>query len=230
MYTLLKTTLLSPPVYHELFKGVGIIEKDARHYIYQWATTIPDNQRVERQAELFELGWWCESALPRAYLVTLLYSSLPALWHDSKYINDTFSVCKSLQHPLKGSFLITRLHSFLLKIYFIIENEEIRTLLMGFSVESFTTLLRLFVRWHQSLPSKSTDPSYVASLFNESFVNIFGEIARMCTFDMFEAVVLPTFLVEIVNCADPLAQSLLFESIIKVIEKIIMYILCLFVS
>ena len=205
-------------MYHELFKGISEIECDARHYISSWAI-IPGNDSVERQAELFELGWWCESALPRAYLVTLLYSSLPALWRDSKYISDTFSVCKSLQHPLKGSFLISRLHSFLLKVYFsaeVCENDEIRTLLTGYSIESFTTLLRLFTRWHQSLPAKSTDPSYVASLYNESFSSIFGEISRMCSFDLFEAIILPTFLVEIVNSSDSLAQTLLFQSIIKV--------------
>lgn len=219
MYTLLKTTLLSPTNYHSLFSGISRIESDARHYISQWAL-LPDNiSSVERQVEMFELGWWCESALPRAYLVTLLYSSLPALWTDSKYISDAFAVCKSLQHPLKGTFLITRLHTFLLQIYFsseVCENEEIRTLLIGYSIESFTTLLRLFVRWHQSLPAKSTDPAYVASLYDESFSSVFGEMSRMCSFDIFEAVVLPTFLVEIVNCGDYLAQTLLLQSIIKV--------------
>lgn len=221
MYTLLKTTLLSPPVYHELFSGITRIEGDARHYISQWAT-LPGNISVERQVEMFELGWWCESALPRAYLITLLYSSLPSLWLDSKYISETFSVCKSLQHPLKGSFLISRLHSFLLKIYFsaeVCENEGIKTLLVGYSIESFTTLLRLFVRWHQSLPAKSTDPACVSSLYEESFSRVFGEMSRMCSFDIFEAVVLPTFLVEIVNSGDYLAQTLLLQSIIKVSTK-----------
>ena len=218
MYTLLKTTLLSPPVYSEMFEGITRIENDAHNYISQWAKLSPNNS-IERQVELFELGWWCASALPRAYLVTLLYSSLPSLWRESKYISDTFSVCKSLQHPLKGSFLISRLHSFLLKIYFsteVCDNEEATTLLLGYSIESFTVLLRLFVRWHHSLPAKSTDPSYVASLYDEAFSSIFGEISRMCSFDTFETVVLPTFLVEIVNSGDSLAQTLLFQSIIKV--------------
>ncbi len=216
MYTLLKTTLLSPPVYRELFVGVCRIENDVQRFISNWAMTVSDG----KQRELFELGWWCESALPRAYLVTLLFSSLPALWKDPKYISSTFSVCKSLQHPLKGSFLYSRLHSFILRIFFTEDlSEEMKALCTGYSVETFTTLLRYFCRWHHSLPTRTTEPSYTASLFHEAFEGVFNQISRMTSYDVFEAILLPTFLVEIVNSGDSLAQTLTFQSIINVRKK-----------
>lgn len=213
MYTLLKTTLLSPPIYRDLFVGICRVEADACRFISNWSLAAADS----KQEELFELGWWCESALPRAYLVTLLFSCLPALRKDPKYISATFSVCKSVQHPLKGSFLYARLHSFLLRIFFNDElSEEMKAVCSGYSIETFTVLLKYFCRWHLSLPTKTTEPAYVASLFHETFEGVCGQISRMTSFDMFEAVLLPTFLVEIVNCRDSLAQTLSFQAIINV--------------
>ena len=214
MYTLLKTTLLSPPLYRDLFGGVCRIEADAHRFISNWAMKVSD----ERQVELFELGWWCESALPRAYLVTLLFSSLPALWTNPEYIAEAFAACKALQHPLKGSFLFARFHSFILRLFFTIndDGECLKSAYSVYSVETFVTLLKYFCRWHQSLPVKGTDPSYIASLFHETFEGFFAQISRMTSSKLFESVVLPTFLVEIVNCGDSLAQSLTFQTIINV--------------
>lgn len=212
MYTLLKTTLLNPPIYKELFQSIRSIEIDAHNFIVSWSHTASH----DKQVELFELGWWCDSALPRSYLVTLLYFSLEALWKDPKYIADTFSVCKSIQHPVKGSFLYCRLHSFLKGIYK--REDEMGALIIGYSVETFTTLLRLFCRWHQSLPSKRTETSFITSLYEESFEGFFVELAEsgICSYDMFEALVLPTILTEVVNSGDILAQTLIFKSLVKV--------------
>ena len=216
MYTLLKTTLLNPPVYRQLFNSIQSIEQDAHHFISTWSLTAS----FDKQVELFELGWWCEAAIPRAYLVTLLFYSMEELWKDPKYLADTFSVCKSIQHALKGSFLYSRLHSFLKRIYIKSEGEEMRTLLIGYSVETFTTLLRLFCRWHQSLPTRSTETSYIASLYEESFAKFFIELGGMCEYDLFEEVVLPTILTEVVNSGDLLAQTLVFTSLIQVTKSI----------
>jgi hypothetical protein len=217
MYTLLKSTLLSPPVYRELVDGVISVENRTKQFISQWAAKTDK----EGQLELFELAWWCEAALPRAYLVTFMFSCLPALWHEPRFISDTFSACKALQHPLKGAFLSSRLHSQLKLIYKSLEEDEMKSLWMGYSVECFTNLLRLFVRWHSSLPLKTAETSFIASLYTETFESFFVELAGMATFDEFESVLLPTFLVEIVNCGDSLAQSLIFESIVKVQFKIV---------
>lgn len=212
MYTLLKTTLLNPPIYKELFQSVQTIERDAHDFFVGWSQSVS----YEKQVELFELGWWCDSALPRAYLVTLLYFSLESLWRDPKYIADTFSVCKSIQHPLKGSFLYSRLHSFLSAI--LKREEEMNALIIGYSVETFTTLLRLFCRWHQSLPARTTETSFITSLYKETFEGFFIELAEggMCSYDMFEAIVLPTVLTEVVNSGDILAQTLIFRSVVQV--------------
>lgn len=213
MYTLLKTTLLSPPKYQKPFSKILEVEHGAQQYFTGWAL----NNSLERQVELFELGWWCEGALPRAYLVTMLFFSLPALQTDPKYISDTFSACKSIQHPLKGSFLHSRFHTKLHRIYKESENEsDLRILWLGYSVECFTTLLRLFVRWNDSLPSKTTQTTYIKSLYKESFEKFLGEVAEMTSYEMFETVLLPTFLVEVVNCSNALAQAQIFESIIRV--------------
>lgn len=215
MYTLLKTTLLAPSVYRELFEGIMGIEYEVRRYIGQWSKTSQNGIQVE----LFELAWWCESALPRAYLVCLLFASLNHVQSEPEYLAKTLSACKAIQHPLKGSFLCSHLHSFLKQIYFSPSEEpnlNMQTLCLGYSIETFTTLLRFFCRWHQSLPSKSTEPAYTSSLYQETFSGFFEELARITNFDMFETVVLPTFLVEVVNCADSLAQSLIFTSITKV--------------
>lgn len=212
---MLKTTLLNPPVYRELFQSIRSIEIDAYHFISEWAQSVS----IAKQVELFELGWWCEGALPRAYLVTLLFYSLKSLWTDPKHFADIFSVCKSIQHPLKGSFLYSRVHFFLKEIHKqSIDDEKTRTLIIGYSVETFTTLLRLFCRWHQSLPTRTTETSYVASLYSESFECFFVELASdgMCSYDMFETVVLPTILTEVVNSGDLLAQSLIFTSLVQV--------------
>lgn len=223
MYTLLKTTLLSPPNYNKLFLKVLEVEQDARKYFTGWAL----NNSVQRQVELFELGWWCEGALPRTYLVTLLFFSLPALHTDPKYILDSFSTCKSLQHPLKGSFLYSRFHNQLRRIYKESGiDSDLKILWLGYSVECFTALLRLFVRWNDSLPIKNTQTSYIQSLYNESFSSFFEEVAEMTSYEMFETILLPTFLVEAVNCSNALAQAQIFESIVKV--NILIYLLVLF--
>lgn len=218
MYTLLKTTLLAPSVYRELFDGVIEIEFGVQKYISNWSAN-----ETEKQVELFELAWWCESALPRAYLVCLLFASLKQIQSNPEHLSKTLSACKAIQHPLKGSFLYSHLHSFLKQIYFSpseteIDNYNMQALCLGYSVETFTTLLRYFCRWHQSLPSKSTEPSYTASLYQETFSSFFQELARITSYDMFETVILPTILVEVVDCADPLAQNLIFTSMIKVID------------
>lgn len=213
MYTLLKTTLLSPPFYYALFVRISWIEDDLRRYFHSWSVTANE----EDQIELFELAWWCESTLPRVYLVTMLFSALPVLWKEPRWICETFSLCKSLQHPLKGSFLYSRLHTFILRLFNNEDiSEEMRTICSGYSVEVFTSLLRLFCRWHQSLPAKTTEISFIASLFEETFEGVCGQISQMTSYDIFEELIFPTFLVEIVNCGDSLAQSLTFQSITKV--------------
>lgn len=221
---MLKTTLLAPSVYRELFEGIIGIEYEVRRYISQWSKTA----QICLQIELFELAWWCESALPRAYLVCLLFASLNHVQSEPEFLAKTLSAFKAIQHPLKGSFLYSHFHSFLKQIYFSPSEEEpnlqLQTLCLGYSIETFTTLLRFFCRWHQSLPSKITEPTYTASLYQETFSGFFEELARITSFDMFETVVLPTILVEVVNCADSLAQSLIFTSITKVnIAKGILY-------
>ena len=217
MYTLLKTTLLNPPIYKELFQAVQSIESDAHNFIVNWSQSTGYDKHVE----LFELGWCCESALPRAYLLTLLYFSLESLWKDPKYISDTFSACKSIQHPLKGSFLYSRLHSFLKEIYS--REEEMAALIIGYSVETFTTLLRFFCRWHQSLPTRTTETSFITSLFKECFEEFFVDLGGMCSYDMFEVVELPTILTELVNSQDVLAQSLIFTSLVQVMKHVYVY-------
>lgn len=228
MYTLLKTTLLSPLIYQQLFEGVTKIEFQVQEYFENWFKR-GDNCDFEKQVELFELAWWCESALPRSYLICLLFASLPLIQSSPEHLSRTFSACKSVQHPLKGSFLYSHLHSFLKQIYFSYEDEdeenkiEMQTLSLGYSVECFTTLLRYFCRWNRSLPSNKTEATYTASLYEKTLSKVFQEVSKITSFDMFETILLPTMLVEVVNCGDNLAQTLVFTSIIKVNSNCIYY-------
>lgn len=225
MFGILKTTLLSPNNYAALVKAMENIEASVVSWLRAWSSQ--EHQNLIQAEDLFNLAWYCDAAIPRALLASLILRSCPKLWcHDGKALNACIGAYHAIQHPLKGIALLSHLNAQMLSIWRELDDVEeaverpiIQATILSHSVDIFTSSLKLFVRWptmgeREDLNLRDEERM---QLFETGMLPILEQTNAYCTsIQTFEDVFLPVFVGELINSNDVLAQTLIFNAIVTV--------------
>lgn len=201
------------------------IEVSAGKYLLQWTTASNLDLGIEigskREIELFELGWFCDDAISRSHLITFLYSHLDVnrVGRNPAMIEETFSCLKSIQHPQKGAFLVSKFHGKLVDSFREVAaddqniNSNSNSLLLKYSIESFNLMLKYFIKWSSI---RDISQEELTSLYQKSFHILFKRVSTKLLCSLQQEEFLQTVIGEIINCADGYLQFLIFSSITQV--------------
>ncbi|XP_046737836.1 vacuolar protein sorting-associated protein 35 isoform X3 [Diprion similis] len=229
----LRTSLLSPKSYYELYMAITDELRHLELYL------LDEFQKGRKVADLYELVQYAGNIVPRLYLlitVGLVYiKTNPCLKRD--LLRDLVEMCRGVQHPLRGLFLRNYLlqctRNVLPDVAEGVEQEGTvstrerfpGTLLLqvrdsiDFVLMNFAEMNKLWVRMqHQG---HSRDRERREREREELRILVGTNLVRLSqletvTLDKYKKLVLPGILEQVVSCRDAIAQEYLMECIIQV--------------
>ncbi|XP_011303901.1 vacuolar protein sorting-associated protein 35 isoform X1 [Fopius arisanus] len=215
----LRTSLLSPKSYYELYMAITDELRHLELYL------LDQYQKGKKVTDLYELVQYAGNIVPRLYLlitVGLVYiKTNPCLKRD--LLRDLVEMCRGVQHPLRGLFL----RNYLLQCTRNIlpdapegDDEEgtVRDSI-DFVLMNFAEMNKLWVRMqHQG---HSRDRERREREREELKILVGTNLVRLSqlesvTLEIYKRLVLPGILEQVVSCRDAIAQEYLMECIIQV--------------
>ncbi|XP_022912925.1 vacuolar protein sorting-associated protein 35 [Onthophagus taurus] len=218
----LRTSLLSPKSYYELYMA---ITDELRHLeVY----LLDEFQKGRKVSDLYELVQYAGNIVPRLYLlitVGLVYiKSNNNLRRD--LLKDLVEMCRGVQHPLRGLFLrnyLLQCTRNVLPDVPELDNEDIPEGNVKDSVDfvlmNFAEMNKLWVRMqHQG---HSRERQHREKEREELRILVGTNLVRLSqlesvTLEKYQKLVLPGILEQVVSCKDAIAQEYLMECIIQV--------------
>ncbi|XP_070386983.1 vacuolar protein sorting-associated protein 35 [Dermacentor albipictus] len=238
----LRTSLLSPKSYYELYMAVT---DELRHLEIHLLDEI---QKGRKMSDLYELVQYAGNIIPRLYLlITVGLVYMKSNEHSKKDIlKDLVEMCRGVQHPLRGLFLRNYLLQCTRNI--LPDNEEDAALndanlnadggkvellmytrdsevsgtvkdSVDFVLLNFGEMNKLWVRMQHQGHSRDRDRrekerQELRLLVGTNLVRL----SQLDAVDMerYKKVVLPGILEQVVSCRDAIAQEYLMECIIQV--------------
>lgn len=229
----LRTSLLSPKSYYELYMAITDELRHLELYL------LDEFQKGRKVADLYELVQYAGNIVPRLYLlitVGLVYiKSNTALRRD--LLKDLVEMCRGVQHPLRGLFL----RNYLLQCTRNVLPDVPAPCDVGggddtaaesaaasegtvrdsidFVLMNFAEMNKLWVRMqHQG---HSRDRERREREREELRILVGTNLVRLsqlesATLDLYRRLVLPGILEQVVSCRDAIAQEYLMECIIQV--------------
>ncbi|XP_022125856.2 vacuolar protein sorting-associated protein 35 [Pieris rapae] len=216
----LRTSLLSPKSYYELYMAITDELRHLELYL------LEEFQKGRKVADLYELVQYAGNIVPRLYLlitVGLVYIKTNTnLRRD--LLKDLVEMCRGVQHPLRGLFL----RNYLLQCTRNIlpdtteaqnENEGTARDAIDFVLMNFAEMNKLWVRMqHQG---HSRDKERRERERSELRILVGTNLVRLSQLesvgvDDYRRLVLPGILEQVVSCRDAIAQEYLMECIIQV--------------
>ncbi|CAH1715227.1 unnamed protein product [Aphis gossypii] len=218
----LRTSLLSPKSYYELFMKV------TNELCYLDFYLVEEFERGRKVDDLYQIIQYAGNIVPRLYLlitVGLVYIKTNTnLKRD--LLKDLVEMCRGVQHPLRGLFL----RHYLLQcsknvLPDIPDNEEtehpegtVRDSI-DFILMNFAEMNKLWVRMQHQGHSREKERREKER--EELKILVGTNLVRLShldsiTLDKYRKVVLPGILEQIVSCRDAIAQEYLMECIIQV--------------
>nr|CAD7433936.1 unnamed protein product [Timema monikensis] len=230
----LRTSLLSPKSYYELYMGITDELRHLELYL------LDEFQKGRKVTDLYELVQYAGNIVPRLYLlitVGLVYiKTNTCLKRD--LLKDLVEMCRGVQHPLRGLFLRNYLLQCTRNVLpdaaeAEIEEEgtagsDLRTHPVSvtqvrdsidFVLMNFAEMNKLWVRMqHQG---HSRDRERREREREELRILVGTNLVRLSqlenvNLDKYKKLVLPGILEQVVSCRDPIAQEYLMECIIQV--------------
>ncbi|XP_012271457.1 vacuolar protein sorting-associated protein 35 isoform X2 [Orussus abietinus] len=215
----LRTSLLSPKSYYELYMA---ITDELRHLQLFLLDEFKKNGKV---TDLYEIVQYAGNIVPRLYLlitVGLVYIKMvPRLRRD--LLRDLVEMCRGVQHPLRGLFLRNYLlqctRNILPDVIDGVPEEGTVRDSIDFVLMNFAEMNKLWVRMqHQG---HSRDKERREKEREELRILVGTNLVRLSqlesiTLDMYKKLVLPGILEQVVSCKDSIAQEYLMECIIQV--------------
>eukprot|EP01094_Clydonella_sp_ATCC50884_P006271 TRINITY_DN1533_c0_g1_i1.p1 TRINITY_DN1533_c0_g1~~TRINITY_DN1533_c0_g1_i1.p1 ORF type:complete len:793 (+),score=389.42 TRINITY_DN1533_c0_g1_i1:139-2517(+) len=214
----LRTSLLSPKNYYVLY----IAAFDELRYLENYLNE--EKKRGERMSKLYELVQYAGNILPRLYLLvtvgSVYISSGEAPAKD--VLRDLVEMCKGVQHPTRGLFLRNYLSEMTKdKLPDVGTEGEGGTVedSVEFAIQNFTEMNKLWVRMqHQGTAAERARREKERE---ELRLLVGKNLARLSQLEgvdvtLYQDVVLPRIMEQIVNCKDKLAQQYLMECVIQV--------------
>lgn len=217
----LRTSLLSPKSYYELYMAVT----DELRYLEIYL--LDEFQKGRKVADLYELVQYAGNIVPRLYLlitVGLVYIKSNNSLNKS-ILKDLVEMCRGVQHPLRGLFL----RNYLLQctrnvLPDVVEptDDQDGTVFdsIDFILMNFAEMNKLWVRMqHQGHSSERTrrekEREELKILVGTNLVRL--SQLESATLETYQKLVLPGILEQVVSCRDAIAQEYLMECIIQVI-------------
>ncbi|XP_075985557.1 vacuolar protein sorting 35 isoform X2 [Anticarsia gemmatalis] len=216
----LRTSLLSPKSYYELYMAITDELRHLELYL------LEEFQKGRKVADLYELVQYAGNIVPRLYLlitVGLVYIKTNTnLRRD--LLKDLVEMCRGVQHPLRGLFL----RNYLLQCTRNVlpdtseaqnENEGTVKDAIDFVLMNFAEMNKLWVRMQHQGHSRDKERrererSELRILVGTNLVRL--SQLESVTVDDYRRLVLPGILEQVVSCRDAIAQEYLMECIIQV--------------
>ncbi|XP_044263699.1 vacuolar protein sorting-associated protein 35 isoform X1 [Tribolium madens] len=217
----LRTSLLSPKSYYELYMAITDELRHLELYL------LDEFQKGRKVTDLYELVQYAGNIVPRLYLlitVGLVYiKTNSALRRD--LLKDLVEMCRGVQHPLRGLFL----RNYLLQCTRNVlpdspdtdsDNPEGTVKdSIDFVLMNFAEMNKLWVRMqHQG---HSRERQHREREREELKILVGTNLVRLSqlesvTLEKYQKLVLPGILEQVVSCRDAIAQEYLMECIIQV--------------
>ncbi|XP_061724120.1 vacuolar protein sorting-associated protein 35 isoform X2 [Cydia pomonella] len=216
----LRTSLLSPKSYYELYMAITDELRHLELYL------LEEFRRGRKVADLYELVQYAGNIVPRLYLlitVGLVYiNTNTSLRRD--LLKDLVEMCRGVQHPLRGLFL----RNYLLQCTRNVlpdshepENENEGTVrdAIDFILMNFAEMNKLWVRMQHQGHSRDKERrererSELRILVGTNLVRL--SQLECVTVAEYKRCVLPAILEQVVSCRDAIAQEYLQECCIQV--------------
>nr|SVE74010.1 EOG090X00QE [Daphnia barbata] len=219
----LRTSLLSPKSYYELYMAICDELQHLEMYL------LDEFQNGRRVADLYELVQYAGNIIPRLYLLVTVGVVYIKTNEQSRrdILRDLVEMCRGVQHPLRGLFL----RNYLLQctrnlLPDLTENDPLATESYGnvrdavdFIQLNFSEMNKLWVR--MAYQGHSRDKERRERERQELRLLVGTNLVRLAQLDsvdveLYKKVVLPGILEQVVSCRDALAQEYLMECIIQV--------------
>ncbi|XP_046683353.1 vacuolar protein sorting-associated protein 35 isoform X3 [Homalodisca vitripennis] len=217
----LRTSLLSPKSYYELYMAITDELRHLELYL------LDEFQKGRKVADLYELVQYAGNIVPRLYLlitVGLVYIKTNiSLKRD--LLKDLVEMCRGVQHPLRGLFLRNYLLQCTRNVLPDVpdgsgdEAEGSVRDSVDFVLMNFAEMNKLWVRMqHQG---HSRDRERREREREELRILVGTNLVRLSqletiNLDKYRKMVLPGILEQVVSCRDAIAQEYLMECIIQV--------------
>ncbi|KAK9309666.1 hypothetical protein QLX08_000861 [Tetragonisca angustula] len=215
----LRTSLLSPKSYYELYMAITDELRHLELYL------LDEFQKGRKVTDLYELVQYVGNIVPRLYLlitVGLVYiKTTPGLKRD--LLRDLVEMCRGVQHPLRGLFLRNYLLQCTRNILPDVAEEDdedgsVRDSI-DFVLMNFAEMNKLWVRMqHQGhtrdRERREREREELRILVGTNLVRL--SQLESVTLEKYKKLVLPGILEQVVSCRDAIAQEYLMECIIQV--------------
>lgn len=216
----LRTSLLSPKSYYELYMLVTDELRFLEIYLYD------EFQKGHKVTDLYELVQYAGNIVPRLYLlitVGLVYiKSNPAT--KKSILKDLVEMCRGVQNPLRGLFLrnyLLTLRNILPDVPVGQETEDTGNVhdSIDFVLTNFAEMNKLWVRMqHQGHSSerqrREQEREELKILVGTNLVRL--SQLESVNLEIYQKIILPSILEQVVSCRDAIAQEYLMECIIQV--------------
>ncbi|KAL5495803.1 VPS35 [Sanghuangporus weigelae] len=215
----LRTSSLSPKQYYELYMAVFDALRHLSTYLYEAHT-----QGKHHLADLYELVQYAGNIVPRLYLmitVGSVYMSIPDA-PVKEIMKDMMEMSRGVQHPTRGLFLRHYL-SGQTRDHLPIGNDTgpVGNLQdsIAFVLTNFIEMNKLWVRLQHQGHSRDREKRELER--RELRILVGTNLVRLSSLDgvdldMYQRIILPHILEQIVNCKDVIAQEYLMEVVIQV--------------
>ncbi|KAG7446443.1 vacuolar protein sorting-associated protein 35 [Guyanagaster necrorhizus] len=215
----LRTSSLSPKQYYELYMAVFDALRHLTNYLYDAHT-----QGRHHLADLYELVQYAGNIIPRLYLmitVGAVYMSIPDA-PVKEIMKDMMEMSRGVLHPIRGLFLRHYL-SGQTRDYLPVGTEEgpAGSLqdTISFVLTNFIEMNKLWVRLQHQGHSRDREKREMER--RELRILVGTNLVRLSQLDgvdleMYERLILPGILEQVVNCKDVIAQEYLMEVVIQV--------------
>ncbi|XP_063905810.1 vacuolar protein sorting-associated protein 35 isoform X2 [Zophobas morio] len=217
----LRTSLLSPKSYYELYMAITDELRHLELYL------LDEFQKGRKVTDLYELVQYAGNIVPRLYLlitVGLVYIKTNyALRRD--LLKDLVEMCRGVQHPLRGLFLRNYLLQCTRNVLPDAADTDVDTPegtvkdSVDFVLMNFAEMNKLWVRMqHQG---HSRERQHREREREELKILVGTNLVRLSqlesvTLEKYQKLVLPGILEQVVSCRDAIAQEYLMECIIQV--------------
>merc|ERR1711963_228308 len=225
MLSELRTSLLSPKSYYQLYMGICDELKHLEQFL------LDEFRKGRKVADLYELVQYAGNIVPRMYLlitVGMVYIQTNE-FSRRDILRDLVEMCRGVQHPLRGLFL----RNYLLQCTRNVlpdSLEEVQdasnTVLDGtiedsieFILLNFSEMNKLWVRMQHQGHSRERERRERERM--ELRILVGTNLVRLSQLDnidieLYKSTVLPGVLEQVVSCRDAIAQEYLMECIIQV--------------
>ena len=214
----LRTSLLSPKSYYELYMAISDELRHLELYL------VDEFQKGKKVSDLYELVQYAGNIIPRLYLlVTVGTVYIKAKNIPTKDIlKDLVEMCRGVQHPLRGLFLRNYL---LQSIKRDLPEDTVETKhgsvddSIDFVLLNFSEMNKLWVRMQHQGHSRNKEQREKER--RELRILVGTNLVRLSSLegvlpDTYQKKILPAVMEQIVVCKDAIAQEYLMECIIQV--------------